>query len=55
MLISSQIGFDYEIKGNQGIPKAYAVHEFGITSSTGTILVLPEYGFDKWRNARSVK
>jgi hypothetical protein len=24
----------------------YAVHDFGITSSTGTILVLPEYGFD---------
>ena len=23
--------FDYEIKGNQGIPMAYTVHDFGVT------------------------
>lgn len=26
--------FDYEIKGNQGIPMAYTVHDFGVTRNT---------------------
>jgi choline dehydrogenase-like flavoprotein len=26
--------FDYEIKGNQGIPMAYTVHDFGVTRKT---------------------
>ena len=26
--------FDYEIKGNQGIPMAYTVHDFGVTRTT---------------------
>ena len=26
--------FDYEIKGNQGIPMAYTIHDFGVTRST---------------------
>jgi len=26
--------FDYEIKGNQGIPMAYTVHDFGVTRSS---------------------
>lgn len=26
--------FDYEIKGNQGIPMAYTVHDFGVTRAT---------------------
>ncbi|HYT17165.1 MAG TPA: GMC family oxidoreductase [Thermoplasmata archaeon] len=26
--------FDYEIKGNQGIPMAYTIHDFGVTRTT---------------------
>ena len=26
--------FDYEIKGNQGIPMSYTVHDFGITRTS---------------------
>ena len=26
--------FDYEIKGSQGIPMAYTVHDFGVTRTT---------------------
>jgi choline dehydrogenase-like flavoprotein len=36
--------FDYEIKGNQGIPMAYTVHDFGITRTTDQ--ARREYGFD---------
>jgi hypothetical protein len=35
--------FDYEIKGNQGIPMAYTVHDFGITRTTDQ--TRKEYGF----------
>jgi choline dehydrogenase-like flavoprotein len=36
--------FDYEIKGNQGIPMAYTVHDFGVTRTTEE--TRKEYGFD---------
>jgi choline dehydrogenase-like flavoprotein len=36
--------FDYEIKGNQGIPMAYTVHDFGVTRSTDQ--TRKEYNFD---------
>jgi choline dehydrogenase-like flavoprotein len=36
--------FDYEIKGNQGIPMAYTVHDFGITRNSDQLRM--EYGFD---------
>lgn len=36
--------FDYEIKGNQGIPMAYTVHDFGVTRTTEE--TREEYGFD---------
>lgn len=29
--------FDYEIKGNQGVPMAYTVHDFGVTRKTDEI------------------
>lgn len=37
--------FDYEIKGNQGIPMAYTIHDFGITRTTDQ--TRKEYNFDK--------
>lgn len=36
--------FDYEIKGNQGIPMAYTVHDFGVTRSTDQ--TRKEHNFD---------
>ena len=36
--------FDYEIKGNQGIPMAYTVHDFGVTRNTDQ--TRKEYNFD---------
>jgi choline dehydrogenase-like flavoprotein len=36
--------FDYEIKGNQGIPMAYTVHDFGVTRTTDQ--TRQEYNFD---------
>ena len=36
--------FDYEIKGNQGIPMAYTVHDFGITRKTDE--TRNEYNFE---------
>jgi choline dehydrogenase-like flavoprotein len=36
--------FDYEIKGNQGIPMAYTVHDFGVTRTTDQ--TRKEYNFD---------
>jgi choline dehydrogenase-like flavoprotein len=39
--------FDYEIKGNQGIPMAYTVHDFGITRTTD--LTRKKYGFNNGR------
>lgn len=36
--------FDYEIKGNQGIPMAYTVHDFGVTRTTEE--TRKEYGFN---------
>ncbi len=36
--------FDYEIKGNQGIPMAYTVHDFGVTRNTE--LTREEYNVD---------
>jgi len=35
--------FDYEIKGNQGIPMAYTVHDFGVTRTTDQ--TIKEYNF----------
>jgi choline dehydrogenase-like flavoprotein len=35
--------FDYEIKGNQGIPMAYTVHDFGITRTSDQ--TIKEYNF----------
>ncbi|HZD81913.1 MAG TPA: GMC family oxidoreductase [Nitrososphaeraceae archaeon] len=36
--------FDYEIKGNQGIPMAYTVHDFGVTRNTDQ--TRKDYNFD---------
>ncbi len=36
--------FDYEIKGNLGIPMAYTVHDFGVTRKSD--LTREEYNFD---------
>jgi choline dehydrogenase-like flavoprotein len=36
--------FDYEIKGNQGIPMAYTIHDFGVTRSTDQ--TRKEYNFE---------
>lgn len=36
--------FDYEIKGNQGIPMAYTVHDFGVTRESD--LTRKEFGID---------
>lgn len=36
--------FDYEIKGNQGIPMAYTVHDFGVTRDSDE--TRKEYNFD---------
>ena len=36
--------FDYEIKGNQGIPMAYTVHDFGVTRKSD--LTMKDYGVD---------
>lgn len=36
--------FNYEIKGNQGIPMAYTVHDFGVTRTTEE--TRKEYNFD---------
>ena len=36
--------FDYEIKGNQGIPMAYTVHDFGVTRKSD--LTREEFNFD---------
>ncbi|MGB8035403.1 MAG: GMC family oxidoreductase N-terminal domain-containing protein, partial [Nitrososphaeraceae archaeon] len=36
--------FDYEIKGNQGIPMAYTVHDFGVTRHSDQ--TRKEYNFD---------
>lgn len=36
--------FDYEIKGNQGIPMAYTVHDFGVTRKSDQ--TMKEYQFE---------
>lgn len=36
--------FDYEIKGNQGVPMAYTVHDFGVTRSNDQIR--KDYNFE---------
>ena len=36
--------FDYEIKGNQGIPMAYTVHDFGVTRKSDE--TMKKYGYD---------
>src|SRR5918995_6400881 len=36
--------FDYEIKGNQGIPMAYTIHDFGVTRKTDE--TRKEYNFE---------
>ena len=35
--------FDYEIKGNQGIPMAYTVHDFGVTRNTDESVISSNY------------
>lgn len=35
--------FDYEIKGNQGIPMAYTVHDFGVTRKTDESITNSNY------------
>jgi choline dehydrogenase-like flavoprotein len=35
--------FDYEIKGNQGIPMAYTVHDFGVTRNTDESITNSNY------------
>lgn len=35
--------FDYEIKGNQGIPMAYTVHDFGVTRNTDESIKSSDY------------